>query len=296
MQSILRFCCIASLLLVSVAAGAQDKIFLVDGTTVQAKVKEVGQRNIVYTRWDNQEGAEYVVARRDVEKIVFQNGTEETFARSRDPRFRRPGREPKAESATSSAPAVGERERMSLPGYGHNILALAPIQMTNESTAGVGIQYERILDKGGIISLYLPVAFSFYEDEVSNPISSSAPPAKKSRIFTYLYPGAKIYPAGSAHRVSYSVGPTFALGFGDKYKENLTLDPVSGSVIRKYEEASVFKAGFLVNNGLNIQPTKALYVGLELGIGIYYYNNETTDFAAGDEPMVQFNFKMGYRF
>lgn len=167
--------------------------------------------------------------------------------------------------------------------------------MTNESAAGLGIHYERMLDKAGIIALYVPVAISFYEDEVANYQSSYYYP-KKSRSMVYVYPGAKFYPAGSAHRVSYSVGPSFGLGFGTKYKETRSIDPRTGSLMISYNEGSVFKAGFLVTNGLNIQPTKALYVGLELGVGIFYYNNETTDFAAGDEPMVQFNFKMGYRF
>ena len=52
----------------------------------------------------------------------------------------------------------------------------------------------------------------------------------------------------------------------------------------------------MVNNGINIQPTKSFYVGLELGVGIMYYNNEETDYIVGDEGIVQFNFKMGYRF
>jgi hypothetical protein len=74
------------------------------------------------------------------------------------------------------------------------------------------------------------------------------------------------------------------------------VNPGTGAIIETYNDESVFKAGFLINNGLNIQPTKALYIGLELGFGIYYFNNESDDFSAGDEPMVQFNFKMGYRF
>lgn len=274
------------------SAKAQDKIILLDGSSVQAKVREVSPRQVIYRRWDNQDGPEYVVNRRDVDRIVYQNGTEEVITRSR---FSREPRRP----AVPHASEGDNREvlqRTSVSGYGKNILSIAPIQMTNESAAGLGIHYERMLDKNNIIALYIPVALSFFEDEVSNNGWSSMYYPKKSRTMAYIYPGAKFYPAGSAHRVSYSVGPSFGLGFGTKYKEKRTIDPGTGSVIYTYDEGSVFKAGFLVTNGLNIQPTKALYVGLELGVGIFYYNNETSDFAAGDAPMVQFNFKMGYRF
>lgn len=279
-----RLLLIALLSCCSVAAAAQDKIYLTDGTIVQAKVKEIGPRNITYARWENKDGAEYVVVRRDVERIVFENGTEETITRMR---FRE---RPVADEPRS------ERQRAAVPDYGKNILSIAPIQMTNESPAGVGIHYERVLDKAGIFSFYLPLAISFVDDRVSTYVSGGYVEQKASRVFTYLYPGAKIYPAGSAHCVTYSVGPSFAFGFGSRFKATQRYDPILGYNVTDYTEGSVFKAGFLINNGLNLQPTKALYIGLELGFGIFYYNNQTNDFSAGDEPMVQFNFKMGYRF
>src|SRR5690606_37438201 len=104
--------------------------------------------------------------------------------------------------------------------------AIAPIHMTNESPTGVGIQYERILDKGGLFSFYLPIGLAFYDDEVG-PITTVPHPIA-ARTFTYLYPGAKFYPGGSGRRVSYSVGPSFAIGFGDKYKLTRTVDPGTG--------------------------------------------------------------------
>jgi hypothetical protein len=293
----LRLLSILLLSLISMSVSAQDKIYLMDGSTVQAKIKEVGPRNVVYTRWDNKEGAEYIVARRDVERIVFENGTEESFnrMRGRRPGFDRGNREVRrGDDADEDDDRNRERTRTPIPGYGNNILSIAPLFMTNESAAGVGVSYERMLDKQGIFALYIPVAFSFYDDETQPWVSSQY--RKESRVFTYVYPGAKIYPAGSAHRVTYSVGPSLGFGFGSKYKETRRIDPGTGSTIISYNEGSVFKTGFLINNGLNIQPTKKLYIGLELGLGIFYYNNEIENFGAGDEPLVQFNFKMGYRF
>ncbi len=62
------------LMLAAISANAQDKIYLTDGSSVQVKVKEVSPRQVIYRRWDNQDGPEYVVNRRDVDRIVYQNG------------------------------------------------------------------------------------------------------------------------------------------------------------------------------------------------------------------------------
>jgi hypothetical protein len=263
-------------------AAAQDKIYLTDGKLIEAKVKEIGPKNVVYKRWDNQDGADYILARREVIRIVYQNGTEEKINRS----FSGPGRPPMADRDES---VRSGNKKGDMGEYGKNIIAIAPIQMTNESVSGIGIHYERIMDKDGMFSIYLPVAISFYDEEAGVNL-------KESRTFVNAYPGLKIYPGGSGRRVSYSVGASFGFGFGNKFKEVRVQDPITGSYTLTYKDASLFKTGFMVNNGLNIQPTKHFYVGLEFGIGILYYNNEKTDYTVGEEPFVQFNFKMGYRF
>ncbi len=271
----------------ALTAGAQDIIHLDDGSEIEAKVKEINQKNIVYRRWDNQNGADYILNRDDVRRIVYENGAEEELSgrgSGRPSPFRDRGPVTRSREARSSRGGAMD------PGYGKNILAIAPIQMTNESVAGLGLSYERFIDKGGIFAIYLPVAIAFYQDEVGFQGGPG-----KDRVYTYLYPGAKFYPGGSDRRVSYSVGPSFAFGFGTK-QELMNYYPPGGGVYANYEDVSSFKAGFMVNNGLNIQPTKSLYIGLELGLGILYYSNRRARGLDYDEPLVQFGFKMGYRF
>jgi hypothetical protein len=289
----LRFILFAcGLFFFSIEGRAQDKIYLDDGTVIEAKVKEISPRSIIYRRWDNQDGADYVLTRKEVTRIVYENGTEERIVT----RNERPNPFNRNFAPREDRRGNGDMKAKKMnAAYGKNIIAVAPMQMTNESVAGVGIQYERFLDQSGSFSFYLPVAVAFYDDEVRNPISGG-PSLIESRTFTYLYPGAKFYPGGSGRRASYSVGPSFVVGFGDKFKERRVIDPGTGSIMYRYDEASIFKAGFMVNNGVNLQPTPKLYVGLEFGFGILYYNNEESDYVVGDEPIVQFNFKMGYRF
>lgn len=287
---------LACLCFITVIANAQDKIYLDDGTIIEAKVREINPRNIIYRRWDNQDGADYILNRREVNRIVYQNGVEETGINGNVRRrpFDKPTRSGTNmnDERNSTGMNYGDnRNRAMDTAYGRNILAVAPVQMTEESVAGLGLHYERIIDKAGILALTLPVAISFFDEQTGNNPARNA-----NRIFTFIYPGAKIYPGGSGRRVAYSVGPGFGLGFGTKYKLTRSVDPGTGSVILRYDDASVFKAGFMINNGINIQPTKSLYAGVEFGIGILYFNNEESDYSAGDKPIVQFNFKMGYRF
>lgn len=281
-------------------ASAQDRVYTSDGKVIDAKVKEVNQRSIVYRRWDNQDGADYVLTRREVERIVYENGTEESF--DTQPTRRSPFPPPPGRRNTASR--SGSRNdnnddftpRKMNPAYGRNILAVAPIQMSLTSVAGVGVHYERVIDKGGIVSLYVPVAFSFYQDEAST-FSPTFPNTQleANRVYAYAYPGIKFYPGGSGRRLSYSVGPSVGLGFGTVYKESTIYVPGGGYTRRVSEEGS-FQAGFIINNGLNIQATPHLYVGTEFGVGITYYDNRTEDFVVGDGAMLQFNFKIGYRF
>lgn len=293
--SLLRYTLLTVLLsFVAIAANAQDKLYLDDGTVIEAKVREINSKSIVYRRWDNQEGADYVISRRDVNRIVYQNGAVETDINRSSGRPRRPFERSmprRDEESTDARRNTTGRTPAMDPGYGRNIIAFAPVQMTEESVSGLGLHYERIIGKSGSFAFDLPVVISFYgENNGSNPAK------RDQRIFTFLYPGAKFYPGGSGRRASYSVGPSLGFGFGSKYKVTRTYDPVTGSLLYRYDDASVFKAGLMINNGVNIQPTKALYVGAEFGIGILYYDNEDTDFVVGDKAMIQFNLKIGYRF
>ncbi len=61
-------------------ASAQDRIYKLDGTVVEAKVLEIGEEDMIYKSWDNQEGPDYRIALRNVARVVFENGTRQDFA------------------------------------------------------------------------------------------------------------------------------------------------------------------------------------------------------------------------
>lgn len=277
-----------------ITASAQDRIKLRDGETIRAKVKEVSPKTVTYKRWDNQDGPDFIISKNKIQSIKYANGTQDEIEdadandgddrRDRYDRDDRRYRDDRRDDRDRARHSFG----LSQEKYGKNIVSLAPIQMANESAAGFGLQYERVIDKKNIISLVLPFAMVFYDN--NNGYNRS-----DTRAYTYFYPGIKIYPTGSNRRLSYGVGVAAALGFGNKDIY------VGSSQYSSYRTENVFKAGILVNNSINIQPTKNLYMGLELGLGFTYYNEENRydNYYYGtfdDGPLVQFSFKIGYRF
>ena len=59
---------------------AQDIIHTTDRRTIEAKVLEITDDDILYKTYDNLEGPDYRMSIDRVERIVFENGTEKTFS------------------------------------------------------------------------------------------------------------------------------------------------------------------------------------------------------------------------
>lgn len=77
-----------ALLLILASASAQDIIVKHDDSTIVAKVKKIGTSEIEYVKFHNQEGPVYVIEKKDVKVINYENGTRDTFAVP-DPRCKR---------------------------------------------------------------------------------------------------------------------------------------------------------------------------------------------------------------
>ncbi len=287
------------------SAFSQDKLYKKSGEVQSVKVKEIGVKTISYKRFDNQEGPDYVINRTEVERIVFQNGVEEWI--SEKPREEKPA-EPKVQPQQPQQTPVEPQVQQQQPiqpqqnvqpaqpvrkGFGSNILALAPIQMTNASVMGFGLHYERMLDPKGIITAYLPMAFSVVSKRayVSNSNGYGSYETEYGSFF-WFYPGLKVYPGGNKHIVNYGVGPSLAMGWGTV---PVTYSDFNGRTKFRSEDRSYF--GMMINNSLTIQPTSSLVVGGELGLGIpynIYRNDGDSDYR--NVPLVQFKFFLGVRF
>ncbi|MBQ2531650.1 MAG: hypothetical protein II548_05110, partial [Bacteroidales bacterium] len=61
-------------------AFAQDIIHTTDRRTIEAKILEITDEDILYKTYDNLGGPDYRMSIDRVERIVFENGTEKTFS------------------------------------------------------------------------------------------------------------------------------------------------------------------------------------------------------------------------
>lgn len=70
---------IVPVIILALSVHAQDVIILNSGDTLEAVVQKVGQPEIEYKRWDNQEGPVYTLRRYQVNRIIYANGTTDVF-------------------------------------------------------------------------------------------------------------------------------------------------------------------------------------------------------------------------
>jgi hypothetical protein len=261
-------------LLMANAAFAQDVIHKRNGDVVEGRVKEVGKTTITYKSSDEVAAPSYEISKDDVKKIEYSMGSREK------------GR------------PENRRNRRGL-NYGDNIIALAPLQVA-EDGVGIGLSYERVLDKKGIVSFYFPIVWTFtgdgndeygYYGNTTNDLNN-----------VYFMPGLKIYPTGSKGIVKYSIGPSLLFAVGEAYRDYgyyAPYYPSSSSYYPPYYpytgKTTRFTFGMMINNTLNVNPTEHLFLGLELGLGVSYIHTEDN---VRQDPigLAQFGFKVGYRF
>jgi hypothetical protein len=280
-------------------AKAQDIIKLKDSSVIKAKVEKITPTDITYKRTDELTGPDFVIYRQDVESITYANEVKEQM-----------------DNGTYIPDRSQRRFHSKNVATGKNIFSLAFIQVTEASTTdnpgdgetypGFGIHYERMLNKKNTLSFYLPATLSFYS--IYNRMTNYDYFDKSTHAFFYAYPGVKYYPRGSNRRCSYSIGASVALGFGRRYYTNEynTYDSTTYMYSYNYQlqSKSVFKAGLIINNGLNIMASKHVYLGIELGLGFTFYDDDyyhgnnifITDETKNTRPIIQFNSKVGYRF
>lgn len=58
---------------------SQDRIYTTDGEVIQAKILEIKEQDITFQKHNDTSGVVFVIAKNEVQRIVFQNGIEETF-------------------------------------------------------------------------------------------------------------------------------------------------------------------------------------------------------------------------
>ena len=162
--------------------------------------------------------------------------------------------------------------------YKHTV-AFHPLHANADNFIGVGFSYERTVNNN--FGIKVPMMVSLNQPYVNLGVS------------------AKFYPRkNNADPVAYAIAPTLYVGKGQDRNQIYTYDPITGQETVTYDNTPRTQIGFILNHSLNVYVAQQVYLGLDGGIGINYYDNKAyrnntnnnLSFAA------QFHMAIGYRF
>jgi hypothetical protein len=255
----------------SICAFSQDRIYLKSGKIERVKVSEIAEKTVRYRLFDNIDGPEYVVEKTRIEKIVYENGTEERFSANVE---NKPPRHEKREKP----------ERVKLD-YGHHFVGfnLADLFRTD-----VTLHYEYIFNDDRL-GLRIPIGIGFNNNHFNTHSRIDNPYVfRRNRVFeTGL--DFRFYPGGQGH-VRYVMGPALHYILHNKR------GPLFGSVPVGNHHVNTIR--WLLYNGIVFSPTKNFRFGFDVGLGSQYDLTDTkyTDERVFGDPKIQFNWYMGAKF
>jgi hypothetical protein len=136
-MNLLQISCVAAFVFFSSSLFSQDIIYKSDGSREEAIIKEVNDKDVTYKRFDNPEGPDYVIRKKDVIMVTYQNGNYELMNASRP-----------------------DNDNLAPNLFSYNLFDLVWNRFT--------VSYERIL-KNGKTGIKVPVSFGYnYNDEYTN--------------------------------------------------------------------------------------------------------------------------------
>jgi hypothetical protein len=256
------------------SVNGQDVLVKRNGKTIEGKVTEVGIDKVLYKISKEPDGANFVIRKSELNRIEFENG-QTVFVNDR---FHE-----------------GKKRRDQDPeeGFGRNFINFSPFKAL-DSGPGFGISYEAIVDKRGYFGVILPVTMTI-PDSYTYVFDTN----RNTSEMYYFSPGLKIYPFGQK-KVTYSVGPTLFMGFGNRRGTHTIYEPTTGVYRDEEDRVRRFRLGMLVNNYVNFQITQRFQIALNAGLGSRYVDRETSTFqnynTSGLQITGEFNFSLGFRF
>ncbi len=275
----------ATLACISLTATAQDKIYTRNLKVIEAKVQSVDKKTVTYKKFANLDGPDYVISKRMVGRIEYENGTEDRVVRG-----------------TNKVIHTEKRKVYTAADYGNSIISISPVSVGGEGI-GVGLAYEQMLDKKGRFSVFVPfhVSYSGYgkSNNDAEPLSTLDAYNIFQRIAQFS-PGVKFYPTGNRGKVRYAVGAQ--LNYQDGFYKTGGYERYGrGRVIyTPPDNVRLRKTGLMLNNSINLFPTPHIYIGADLGLGATVYNQEEIPYTntltkRGTDGLIQVSFRIGIR-
>lgn len=174
-----------------------------------------------------------------------------------------------------------------------NAIRLAPVTLFYGGV-GLGLSYERFIDKAQRISFNLPVYAGLRNYFIGNYVNRTE---SESNYSLLVNPGLRLYPRGHGRRIVYSIGPSVFLSYGTEngYKQEIS------SYYNEYSKGTEMRIGSMINNSLTFNISRKINVGLEAGIGVSLYTKlENTTMKTSRTGLIEamglFAFQVGYKF
>lgn len=208
---------------------SQDSLYLTSGKVIICKVKTIAPKTVSYARHDIPDGPEYIIKRKEVRSIRYENGVIESFVDN----------------------PIAKSGNMTLTDFKRNQISFNYLDIVFKN---VTIGYERILGENGNLgikgSASIGFSNSFYTPD-NNTIGG---------LVQLNY-----YPAGQ-RKYMYYVAPMFLFGqqrvriYGQEY--------INGNYIYNPYESYKNYWGFYISQGFRVSFTNNFAVGFNLALGM----------------------------
>lgn len=177
-----------------------------------------------------------------------------------------------------------------------NVVRFSPVSFFYGGV-GLGLSYERFIDKAQRVSFNLPVYGGLRNYLIGQSAGSAA--ESESNFSILVNPGIRLYPRGHSRKLVYAIGPSVFLTHGTENGYQGGTDPAGNYVV--YAEGTETRVGSMINNSLSFNISPKFNVGIEAGVGVSLYTrlkNNTTQISRTGliEPMALFAFQIGYKF
>ena len=301
MQFSLKVCqLLLCAMLFTFAAHAQDKIYKRNGDVIEATVRSVGPRSVIYTLYGDQDVTDKSILKLNVTRIVYANGDVDMMD---DDRFGRMPRRRSTHIKDTTSPRMNS---------GKNILSLVTGYSTSPidqsiNDVGVGLCYERLLDKWGHLSFNIPVmiffssAGDYYHDYFGNSYGVSGSNVSNGNgayTTVYLMPGIKFYPIADTKLVRYSLGLSLLYMLGSEPLAVYENAPTYSNFNPSAGAHNYAVYGFMITNSLNVTTANHVCLSFDIGIGTHFFDNRfiNSSDGGGPNPIIQLGLKLGYRY
>jgi hypothetical protein len=215
---------------------SQDIIYKTDGSKEEAKIILVGEREIQYKKFSNQDGPVYAVPKSDILLITYENGEYETLIKKEN-----------IEELTKPDPTKN---------FAKNIISYHLFDLVFGDFA---FSYERILNNGQI-GFKIPVAFGYdYYSDAYN----------FNNVF-YSGLGVNFYPTGQG-KWRYFMGPQVRVGIGQANDWVYYYDDNGNYLYDEEVNNEGIYTKFFVDNGVMFVPVRNFSICAIASIGIRYF-------------------------